>query len=126
MVLRFNSTFLYLYMDQTFGQTLKAIRREKGISQRDLADQVGIDFSYISKVENDRMAPPAAETIQKICDVLGVSTEVLLSKSGKITGEMSGAIASSPSAIKFMNEVANMRLTDHEWDRLMTNLKRLR
>lgn len=113
-------------MDQTFGQTLKEIRRQKGVSQRELAEKVGIDFSYISKVENDRMAPPAAETIQKICEVLGVSVELLLSKSGKITDEISEAISSSPSAIKFMNEVKSMRLTDNEWDRLMTNLKRLR
>jgi transcriptional regulator with XRE-family HTH domain len=125
-MLTFNSTFVYLYMDQTFGQTLKAIRREKGVSQRELADKVGIDFSYVSKVENDRMAPPAADTIQKICEVLKISTELLLSKSGKITGEISDAISSSQSAIKFMNEVTNMRLTDHEWDRLITNLKKLR
>jgi len=125
-MLTFNSTFVYLYMDQTFGQLLKAIRREKGISQRDLADKVGIDFSYISKVENDRMAPPSADTIQKMCGVLEVSTEILLSKSGKLTGELSDAITSSPSAIKFMNEIKDMRLTDHEWDRMITNLKKLR
>ena len=125
-MLTFNSTFVYLCMDQTFGQLLKAIRREKGVSQRDLADRVGIDFSYISKVENDRMAPPSADTIQKICEVLEVSTEVLLSKSGKLTGELSEAITSSPSAIKFINEIKDMRLTDHEWDRMITSLKKLR
>jgi len=49
-------------MNQSFGQLLKHIRREKGVSQRDLADQVGVDFSYISKIENDRMPPPSADT----------------------------------------------------------------
>ncbi|MEJ7778897.1 MAG: helix-turn-helix transcriptional regulator [Daejeonella sp.] len=113
-------------MNQTFGQALKEIRRETGISQRELADKVGIDFSYVSKIENDRMPPPAGDTIQKICEVLKVSTDLLLSKSGKITGEISDAISSSQSAIKFMNEVTDMRLTDLEWDRLITNLKKLR
>jgi len=113
-------------MDQTFGQLLKGIRREKGVSQRELADKVGIDFSYISKVENDRMAPPSADTIQRMCEVLQVSTEILLSKSGKLTGELSDAMTSSPSAIKFMNEIKDMQLTAHEWDRMITNLKKLR
>ena len=113
-------------MNQTFGQLLKSIRREKGISQRDLAEQVGIDFSYISKIENDRLPPPAAETTIKISNILGVSEEILLSNSKKISADMSNAISSSASAIKFMNEVKDMRLSEHEWEQLTMNLKQLR
>jgi len=113
-------------MDQTFGQLLKQIRREKGVSQRELADKVGIDFSYISKIENDRLPPPAAETTIKISNALGISEEILLSNSKKISADMSNAISSSQSAIKFMNEVKDMQLSEHEWDQLTINLKKLR
>ena len=44
---------------KTFGQALKEIRRGKDVTQRELATAVGVDFSYISKIENDRM-PPAS------------------------------------------------------------------
>jgi transcriptional regulator with XRE-family HTH domain len=113
-------------MNQSFGQLLKNIRREKGVSQRDLADQVGVDFSYISKIENDRMPPPAADTIIKIAHILEVSEGILLANSKKISTDMSNAISSSPSAIKFINEVQHMGLSDNEWERLTQSLKKLR
>ena len=43
----------------TFGQSLRKARRAAGHTQRSLAAGVGVDFSYISKVENDRIPPPA-------------------------------------------------------------------
>ena len=52
-------------MDMTFGQLLRELRRAKGVNQRDLASKVGVDFSYISKLENDRLPPPAADTVVK-------------------------------------------------------------
>ncbi|MCB0594832.1 MAG: helix-turn-helix transcriptional regulator, partial [Phaeodactylibacter sp.] len=47
-------------MENTFGPLLKEVRRSKQVSQRELAERVGVDFSYISKIENNRLAPPAA------------------------------------------------------------------
>ncbi|RZJ92128.1 MAG: XRE family transcriptional regulator [Chryseobacterium sp.] len=113
-------------MSKTFGELLKDIRREKGVSQRGLADSVGVDFSYISKIENNRIQPPSAETIIKISKALGISEEILLANSKKISLDISQAISSSESAIRFMNEVKDMRLSDHEWDRLSQSLKKLR
>lgn len=113
-------------MNQTFGQLLKNIRRDKGVSQRDLAEKVGIDFSYISKIENDRLPPPAADTIIRISKILGVSEEVLLSNSKKISSDMTNTISSSMSAMKFMNEVKAMGLSEHEWEHLTQSLKKLR
>jgi transcriptional regulator with XRE-family HTH domain len=65
-------------MERTFGQALRELRRSKGISQRDLAEKVGVDFSYISKIENDRLPPPAADTIVKICNALEAPPDTLL------------------------------------------------
>ena len=42
-------------MEQTFGQYLREQRRRAGMSQRELASRVSVDFSYISKLENDRL-----------------------------------------------------------------------
>ena len=113
-------------MEQKFGTLLKDVRRSKQVSQRELADRVGVDFSYISKIENNRLAPPAAETIIKICEALGVPSEVLLAHAGKVSSDMKDAITSSPAAVRCMNEVKNMKLTDDEWETLSHNLKKLR
>lgn len=112
--------------NKSFGQLLKKIRRSKEISQRELAEKVGVDFSYISKVENDRIPPPAADTIVKISNVLNMPSELLLFSSGKVSTDITEAISSSEAALKFMNEVKMMDLSDEEWMQLTTKLKSLR
>ena len=113
-------------MEQKFGTLLKEVRRSKQVSQRELAERVGVDFSYISKIENNRLAPPAADTIVKICEALDVPSEVLLAHSGKVSSEIKDAITASPAAVRFMNQIQEMKLTDDEWGKLSANLKKLR
>ena len=111
---------------KTFGQTLKEIRRSKDITQRQLATAVGVDFSYISKIENDRMPPPAADTIVKICEVLDVPPDDLLAMTGKMPTPIKEAISEKPAAQQFLREAQNMTLTDDEWSTLTRQLKKLR
>jgi transcriptional regulator with XRE-family HTH domain len=113
-------------MKQTFGQALRELRRSKGLSQRNLAEKVGVDFSYISKIENDRLSPPAADTIVEICNALEVPVEELLALKGKIPSELEDTIGSSPAALKFVRHAQAMDLTEEEWKKLTHQLKRLR
>lgn len=39
---------------ETFGQTVKKLRKAKKLTQLELAERIGVDFTYISKIENDR------------------------------------------------------------------------
>jgi len=112
-------------MKENFGQILKDIRRSKNVSQRDLANSVGVDFTYISKIENDRLPPPAAETIIKMAEVLKVPEELLLAHSGKVSNELKDVI-STPEALRFLNEVRHMNLSGDEWNSLHQQLKSLR
>jgi ribosome-binding protein aMBF1 (putative translation factor) len=38
-----------------FGQQVRTLRQAKGLSQRALAPMLGIDFTYLSKIENERL-----------------------------------------------------------------------
>jgi transcriptional regulator with XRE-family HTH domain len=105
---------------------LRELRRSKDVSQRDLAEKVGVDFSYISKIENDRLPSPAADTIVKICQALEVSPDKLLALSGKIPTELRDTIGSSPAAMQFIRNAQSMGLTEEEWKELTRQLKRLR
>ncbi len=110
----------------TFGTALRNLRRAAGISQRDLADRIGLDFSYISKVENDRLPPPAADTIVAICQVLGVHAEELLALTGKIPSDVQKTVSGSKAAQSFLREAQQLDLTDDEWEAMMHSLRRLR
>jgi transcriptional regulator with XRE-family HTH domain len=112
--------------NKTFGQSLRELRRSKGLSQRELARKVGVDFSYISKVENDRLPPPAADTIVKICEALGVAPEWLLASTGKMPKGLREMLGTNPSALQFVREAYQMALTDEEWGEMTRQMKRLR
>lgn len=113
-------------MAQSFGESLRQLRRSKGVSQRELAEKVGVDFSYISKVENDRLPPPAADTIVRICDALGVKPDDLLALTGKMPSDVKEMLSASPAAQQFIRQAQEMKLTDEEWQMLSRRLKRLR
>lgn len=113
-------------MSESFGQALRKYRRSSEISQRELADRIGIDFSYLSKLENDRIPPPAADTIVAICNELGIDPEELLALTGKIPSDVQKTVSTSVGAQVFMREVQQMGLTDNEWQALTKELRHLR
>jgi transcriptional regulator with XRE-family HTH domain len=110
----------------SFGSMLREKRRLAGISQRELAKEIGVDFSYISKMENDRLPPPAAETIIAITRVLDIPSEELLSVAGKIPSDVQKAIGESQAAQEFLRNAQQLSLTDTEWKSLSQSLYSLR
>ena len=55
-----------------FGSRIRQLRTDKGISLRDFADIVGIDFTYLSKIENGKVDPPSEDKIKVMASKLGV------------------------------------------------------
>jgi HTH-type transcriptional regulator, competence development regulator len=109
-----------------FGEALRTLRGEAGISQRELASKVGVDFSYISKLENGHLPAPAADTVTNLCAALGVAPERLLSLSGKLPSDIHGTLGGSTAAQQFLRDAQQLRLTEDEWLRLRGELHRLR
>lgn len=113
-------------MSKTFGQTLREKRRTTGMSQRELAKCVGCDFSYISKVENGRVPPPAADTIVRICEVLKIESEELLALTGKLPSPVQKSVSTSQTAQEFLREAQQMNLRDDEWEAMIKSLHQIR
>lgn len=59
------------------GTRIKELRKEKGISQKDFAKLVGINYSTYSNYENNNREPTKAQ-LKKIADALNVSVDNLL------------------------------------------------
>lgn len=60
-----------------FGQRVRILRDKKGLSQKDLADRLGMPRSIVSTYENGRRMPTYGKLI-KLAYVFGVSTDYLL------------------------------------------------
>lgn len=79
----------------SFGKTLQRIRRAKGMTQRDVAGAIEMDYSYFSRLENDRFdSRPTRETIDRIADALEctlLERGELLAAAGRIDKELERA-----------------------------------
>ena len=60
-----------------FATNVRRLRAKKGLSQKALADKVGISVSYVSMLERGQRSPPL-ETIEKMARALGVPPSALL------------------------------------------------
>jgi HTH-type transcriptional regulator, competence development regulator len=75
-------------MESTFGTLIRQARKEKGLSQRDLAKLAGVNYTYLSKLENDHAGtPPSEEVIERLAEHLELSSEDLRYLAGRITAE---------------------------------------
>ena len=65
-------------MSMLFADTLKKLRTEKGLSQRELAEKMYVTRTAITKWESGNRLPDAA-MIKRLSEVLGVDVNTLLS-----------------------------------------------
>jgi transcriptional regulator with XRE-family HTH domain len=58
-----------------FGELLREARKSAGLTQQEIADKVGVDDSYISKMEKGVFEPPSREVALGLADALGLSNK---------------------------------------------------
>lgn len=61
----------------TLGSRIARLRRDKGLTQVELAERLGVTQPAVSDYENDDIRVPA-DVVLKIATILGVSTDELL------------------------------------------------
>ncbi|WP_013627493.1 helix-turn-helix domain-containing protein [Rubinisphaera brasiliensis] len=90
-----------------FGERLRELRQAKNLSQRDLAEQVGVNFTYISKIENEKLdfaQFPGEELIRKLAKALDADEDELLILAEKIPEQIKKRVMERPDAFrKFAN-----------------------
>ncbi|MCG8544645.1 MAG: helix-turn-helix transcriptional regulator [Alphaproteobacteria bacterium] len=70
--------------EMTFGRALAEARKEKGLSQKELASQIKreedgepISPQYLNDIEHDRRKPSSDHLIQQFFEVLGIDLDYL-------------------------------------------------
>ena len=104
-------------MDQIkIGSFIAECRKEKNLTQAELAQKFGISDRAVSKWENGRCLPDAAIMLG-LCEVLGVSVNELL-KGERLGGSESDAKKESEALmveLKKENEVLTKKILRLEW-----------
>ena len=73
----------------TFGEKLFKLRKEKGLSQEQLAEQMNTPRQAVSKWENDQ-GFPETEKLMMLGNIFSVSIDYLLKNSGEADGPAAG------------------------------------
>lgn len=71
---------------QSLGEIISRLRKEQGMTQKDLAARMNVTDKAVSKWERN-LSCPDIHVIPKLAETLGVSVEVLLSTSSKAKRE---------------------------------------
>ncbi len=109
----------------TFGEKLRALRQQKKLTLRALAEATGMSFTYLSKIENGRVPyTPSPEKIRLLAEALGVDSLELLRAADKVPPEMA-ELTAHPAARKFI-ERAREVASPEDWDALLDLLERRR
>lgn len=68
-----------------FSQRLKALRREKKITQEQLAKKVGVERSSIGKYEGSGNIMPSHEVLSALADFFDVSVDYLIGRTNEVS-----------------------------------------
>ncbi len=86
-----------------FGERIRQLRRQRGLTQRGLAENIGVSDTYISKVENENLHfgdYPSEKFIHKLADVLEADEEELLLLADKVPEAIRKRVRERPDAFR--------------------------
>jgi len=109
----------------TFGEYLRNLRRNKGISQRDLAQSVGVSFTYLSKIENEKLDPPSEQILIKIAKYINIDPDTLIIEAKKVPLEIQDIIISNPNIVKLIRAVNEKQLDEDKWEKMIQVIKEI-
>lgn len=104
----------------TFGERVRGLRQGKGWTLRDLAAKVGVGFTYLSRVENERLNYgdyPSDTLIHRLAQALDGDEQELLILAKRIPEPVKRRVLQRPDAF-----CAFATCNDVTLDKLMTQI----
>lgn len=67
-------------MNLNLSESLKRLRKARGLTQQKLAQEAGVSLIVVTKVEQGFTKDPAMSSLVKMADVLGVTIDELIGR----------------------------------------------
>lgn len=85
----------------TFGQYIRQCReglraKDPAYSVRKVAQRIGVEPAYLSKIEREEVAPPSEEKIRALARELDEDPDMLLAMAGKVSSDLLEIIRKRP------------------------------
>ena len=105
-----------------FGNLIKRLRKKKGLTLRQLAEQISVSFVNISHIENGRVET-SEKVIKELAKALDYDVDKLLATADSINEDVKNIIKKLPNAVpEFLRTAKN--LTEYEWKDLTEQIKK--
>ncbi len=96
-----SAEIVYYVVHMTFGKFVRSARDKKfkedrSYSVRQVAQRIGVEPSYLSKIERDQVAPPSEATITRLAGELDEDADLLLAMAGKVSSDLRNIIMQRP------------------------------
>jgi len=104
------------------GKLIRKLRKNKGLSLRNLAEKVDISFVNIAHIENGRVAT-SEKTIKQLAKALDYDVDKLLATADSVNEDIKNIIKKLPTAVpEFLRTAKN--LTEDEWRDLTEQIRK--
>ena len=85
-----------------FGEILRELRTKQGLGIKRLAPELGVSYSYLSKLENRELSP-SEDFVNRVATYFHYDTDRLLLAAGKVPSEVLRILRENPNeAIEFL------------------------
>jgi len=104
----------------TFGERIRELRQVKNLTLRDLAGLVDVTFTYLSKVENQKLSFgefPSDDLILRLAKVLDSDADELLILAEKVPESIRQRVLQRPEVFRTI-----AKLNDKQLDEVMARL----
>jgi transcriptional regulator with XRE-family HTH domain len=108
-----------------FGERVRQLRKEHNLTLRELADKVGIDFTYLSKIETGKGVPPSEETIRRLAELLNSDSDELILLADKLPDQFERELLARPEkqVAGLYRSMSGRSYSDQEWQEVLKLLK---
>ena len=102
-------------MEETLGKRIARCRKELGLTQDALAEQLGITAQAVSKWENDQSCPDIT-MLPKLAQVFGCTTDMLLGVEPPKTADISSASPESETTTEVLTDDEKKGVWELQWN----------
>lgn len=94
-------------MRTPLGARLRELRLDRSLTLRGLADELRLDFTYLSKIENGADTP-GEETLQRMARFFEVDADELLALAGRVPPELAERARREPNMGRFLRRLPDL------------------
>jgi HTH-type transcriptional regulator, competence development regulator len=93
-----------LGMIMTFGELIREMRYSKGVGIKKLAEELDVNYTYLSKIENDK-AVPSEKVIERVSKYFNYNKDELMLSADRIPDDIKKILRENPKeAIEYLRE----------------------